>query len=296
VSLADLPRYQMESPGSLAELCQLVAAKHDQPGGVELLAGGTDLMVQISQGALQPETLPLIVDVSRLTELRGIDWDGTRLRIGAAVSYLEIQRHADVQKYAPLLERMTYDVGGPTIQARGTLGGNLATASPAADGVAAIAAFDAVVEVRSARGSRRIPIGELQTGYKQSTRSPDEVIVAIELEPPQLGAPWCWRKVGTRMAQAISKVALAAVAELDGPRVKRAGLALASVAPVTALLPTVRELLQTTPIDGVDAAALDRAVDTDISPIDDIRSTASYRAHCARAVVRDFARQLGADV
>src|SRR5262249_10702825 len=158
------------------------------------------------------------------------------LRIGAATTYLEMRRSAVVNEHAPLLERMGRDVGAIQIQARGTLGGNLATASPAADGVAALAAYDAVIVVRSVRGERRITMGELQTGYKRSTRAADEVIVAVEIALPKAGSPWCWRKVGARRAQAISKVALAGVAEVAGGRATRFGLGMASVAPVTALM------------------------------------------------------------
>jgi CO/xanthine dehydrogenase FAD-binding subunit len=297
VSVADLPFYRMATAPSLATACAILAEENAAGRRVVLLAGGTDFMVEVSQGGLRhhAEALPLCIDVSRLEELRGIDWDGRRLRIGAAASYLAIQRHEVVRERAPLLARMTYDIGGPTIQARGTLGGNVATASPAADGVVAIAALDAVLEVASVRGRRTIPFAELQTGYKRSRRADDEIIVAVEIEPPAPGAAWCWRKIGTRRAQAISKVALAAVAE-GGGTVERFGCALASVAPVTALMPTVRRLVAGARVAELDGDALDRAVETDVSPIDDLRSTRAYRLHCARALVRGFARQLGAAV
>ncbi|MBW2523420.1 MAG: FAD binding domain-containing protein, partial [Deltaproteobacteria bacterium] len=204
MSLADLDRLEMTRPASLSELCALVATRAEQAEPTVLLAGGTDYLVELKQAppADPPRGLPLVADVGRLAELRGIDWDGRVLRIGAANTYAEIARDPIVHERLPLLERMTHDIGGPTIQARGTLGGNLATASPAADGVTAIAACDAVIVVQSVRGPRRIPFGELQTGYKQSTRRPEEVIVAVEIVPPPPGAPWVWRKVGARRAQA----------------------------------------------------------------------------------------------
>ena len=292
MAVTDLARYEMQHVSDLAGLCQLV---HDTSDAV-LLAGGTDFMVEVSQGPRRADPLPLIVDISRLDDLRGIDWDGTRLRIGAAATYLELQRHPAVIENAPLIARMTYDIGGPTIQARGTLGGNLATGSPAADGVAAIAAYDPIIEVASVRGSRRIAMADLQIGYKQSSRAADEVIVAIELTPPPPGTPWVWRKVGTRLAQAISKVALGAVAVVEDGRATRFGAGMASVAPVTALLPETRALVTSTPLAELSAAAIDAAVDADVSPIDDVRSTQRYRAHCARAVVRGFLRELGAPV
>jgi CO/xanthine dehydrogenase FAD-binding subunit len=296
VSVTDLTRYEMQHAASLDALCELLSKHKADEAPVALLAGGTDFMVEISQSGPKGGPLPLVVDISRMAELRSITWSDGVLRIGAAVSYLEMQRHADVCAHAPLIARMTHDVGGPTIQARGTLGGNLATASPAADGVAAIAAYDPIIEAKSVRGIRRIPMADLQTGYKQSTIERDEVIVAISLEPPKAGSPWIWRKVGTRLAQAISKVALAAVAEVDDGVVTRFGAAMASVAPVTALMPATRKLVSGSKLADIDAAALDAAVEADVSPIDDIRSTGAYRMHCAKAVTRGFLRELGAPV
>jgi CO/xanthine dehydrogenase FAD-binding subunit len=296
MSVSELQRYELSHVSSLEALCALVHERASGGDKTVLLAGGTDFFVEASQGALRSGPLPLVVDISRMRELTGIAWDGRRLRIGAAASYLAIARHPVVRERAPLLERMSIDVGGPTIQARGTLGGNLATASPAADGVAAIAAFDPIIEVESVRGRRKIPMRDLQTGYKQSTRADDEIIVAIELEPPLLGSPWVWRKVGTRLAQAISKVALAAVAEVEDGTIKRFGSAMASVAPVTALMPRVRALFTGARVADLDGAALDTAVEADISPIDDLRSTRAYRAHCAKVLLRGFARELGAPV
>jgi CO/xanthine dehydrogenase FAD-binding subunit len=240
------------------------------------------------------DTRPLVVEVSRLDELRGVTLAGDRLRIGAAATYLELRRHDGVTRRAPLLERMARDVGAMHIQARGTLGGNLATASPAADGVTALAAYDATIVVRSARGERRIAMRDLQTGYKRSSRAPDEVIVAIEIDLPREGTPWVWRKVGTRKAQSISKVALAGVAEVDAGRATRLGLGMASVAPVTALLPSVRALALSKPLADIGGDEVERAVTSDVSPIDDVRSTRDYRVHCAVAVTKGFLRELGA--
>jgi len=296
VSLADLSRYEFARPASLDAACRLLSDREKKGARTVLLAGGTDFMVQVSQGGAAEGPLPLVLDVSRIKELACVSFDGTTLRIGAGVSYLELQRDPVVREYAPLVARMTQDIGGPTIQGRGTLGGNLATASPAADGVAAIAAYDPVIEVKSSRGTRKIPIAVLQTGYKQTSRAADEVIVAIEFRAPAHGSAWCWRKVGTRLAQAISKVAFAGVAEVHDGRVTRVGFAMASVAATTALLPNTRELVRLTPLAQLTAAAVDAAVASDVSPQDDVRSTRDYRMHTAKAVVRGFLRDLGAPV
>lgn len=298
MSLADLRLYEMQRAPSLAALCDLVAERHAAGQATVLYAGGTDWMVEQEMRRPIPEgeAPPLVVDICRMPELRGIREDGGVLRIGAATTYLEMQRSAVIVERAPLLDRMSRDVGAVQIQARGTLGGNLATASPAADGVAALAAYDAVIVVQSARGERRIPMRDLQTGYKKSTRAADELIVAVEIALPAKGSPWFWRKVGARRAQAISKVALAGVAEIADGRATRFGVGMVSVAPVTALMPSTRALVLGKAIGEITGAELDQAVAADVSPIDDVRSTRDYRLHCARAVTRGFLRDLGANV
>jgi CO/xanthine dehydrogenase FAD-binding subunit len=195
-----------------------------------------------------------------------------------------------------MLVRMAKDVGAVQIQARGTLGGNLATASPAADGVAALAAYDATIVVKSARGERRIAMADLQTGYKKSTRAADEIIVAVELALPPAGSPWYWRKVGARRAQAISKVALAGIAVVENGTATRFGVGMVSVGPVTALMATTRALVLGKAIEAITTEEIDHAVDPDVTPIDDVRSTGEYRAHVARVLTRDLLRQLGARV
>jgi len=298
VSLVDLPLFDMTRAASLEALCALVAERRGRGEDTVLLAGGTDWVVEQEirppQGA--SDARPLVVDVSRMEALRGITLSGSTLRIGAATTYLEMRRHPAVLERAPLLARMASELGAIQIQARGTLGGNLATASPAADGVAALAAFDASIVVASVRGERKIPFSSLQTGYKQGTRAADEIIVAVEIALPPADAPWLWRKVGTRRAQAISKVALAGVAVRSDDRVVRFGLGMASVAPVTATLLGTRALVLSRPLSAITASDLDAAVLGDIAPIDDVRSTREYRMHTAKALVRGFLRDLGAPV
>lgn len=298
MSLADLRLFEMRRALSLEAVCDLVSERHARGEATVLLAGATDWMVEqeLRRPLKDGEAPPLIVDISRMKELRGIELSGDTLRIGAAATYLEVRRSPAVLERAPLFERMARDVGAVQIQARGTLGGNIATASPAADGVAVLAAYDADVLVRSARGERRIPFASLQTGYKASTRAPDEIIVAVEIALPPAGSPWVWRKVGARRAQAISKVALAGVAEVRDGKAARLGLGMASVAPVTARLPKTRALVLSRPLAELTPEDVDGAVAEDVAPIDDVRSTRDYRIHCAKAVTRGFLRDLGAPV
>jgi CO/xanthine dehydrogenase FAD-binding subunit len=296
MSLADLSRFEMTRQGSLDALCAVVAERHAKGLTTILYAGGTDWMVEQEMRAPLAAEPPLVVDIGRLGELRGIDLAGDLLRIGAATTYLEIERSEVIQARAPMLVRMAKDVGAVQIQARGTLGGNLATASPAADGVAALAAYDAVVVVKSTRGERRIAMADLQTGYKKSTRAADEIIVAVELALPPAGSPWYWRKVGARRAQAISKVALAGVAVVEAGKASRIGFGMVSVAPVTARMPVTRALVIGKALAEITSEEIDQAVGEDVSPIDDVRSTQEYRLHVARALTRDLLRQLGARV
>jgi xanthine dehydrogenase small subunit len=300
MALVDLERYEMWRPASLPALLDRLAERHAAGEKTVLLAGGTDWVVEqeLARPVAPGEALALLADVSQLGSLRGIEFTGSTLRIGAGVTYLEMRRHERIGRgdhRAELLARMAQDLGALQIQARGTLGGNLATGSPAADGVTVLAAYDAVVVLQSVRGERRVAMSEYQTGYKKSARQPDEVIVAFEMEVPERYS-WYWRKVGTRRAQSISKVALAAMAVVESGAVRRVGLGMASVAPVTAVLAKTRKLLLETPLAELAGGDLDEAVLADISPIDDVRSTREYRSHCARILVKDFVRQLGAKI
>jgi CO/xanthine dehydrogenase FAD-binding subunit len=295
VNPAELALYPFERPRSLAELCRTLSARAGRKERTVLLAGGTDWIVE--RGLAPPEDpaeLPLVLDVSRLPELRGIQVAKERAAIGAAVTFLEVRSHPVLLRRAPVLTAMAREVGALQIQARATVGGNLATASPAADGAAALMALDADVVLASVHGERRAPLTQFFTGYRTTRRAEDEVIVRVEFVLPRTGARQAWRKVGTRAAQAISKVALAAVGERERGRVLRVGLGMASVAPVTASLPTVRALALGPSLASISDEELDAATRHDISPIDDARSSAAYRAHVASALVKAFFREMRA--
>lgn len=290
---AELALYPFERPGTLAELCRTLSARAGRKEKTVLLAGGTDWIVERRLAPPEdPNDLPLVLDVSRLPEMRGISMAREIATIGAAATFLEIRSHPVLSRRAPVLTAMARDVGAVQIQARGTLGGNLATASPAADGAAALMALDADVVLASIHGERRVPLTQFFTGYRATRRAEDEVIVRIEFTLPRTGAHQVWRKVGTRAAQAISKVALAAVAEVERGRGVRSGFGMASVAPVTVSLPTVRALGLAPSLASVSDEELDAATRRDIAPIDDLRSTAAYRAHVASALVKGFFREL----
>jgi xanthine dehydrogenase small subunit len=293
VNPAELALYPFERPGTLAELCRTLSTRAGRKEKTVLLAGGTDWIVERRLAPPEdPNNLPLVLDVSRLPELRGIAVAREIATIGAAATFLEIRSHPVLSRRAPVLTAMARDVGAVQIQARGTLGGNLASASPAADGAAALMALDADVVLASIHGERRVPLTQFFTAYRTTRRAEDEVIVRVEFTLPRTGAHQVWRKVGTRAAQAISKVALAAVAEVERGRGVRSGFGMASVAPVTVSLPTVRALGLAPSLASVSDEELDAATRRDIAPIDDLRSTAAYRAHVASALVKGFFREL----
>ena len=281
MSVAGLALHPFAAPKSLDDALALLAERAARNEKTVLLAGGTDWFVE--RHVAPPETagtLPLVVDVSRLDALRGISLDGETLRVGGATTYLEIRKDARVAARCPLLAAMARDVGALQIQARGTLGGNLASGSPAADGVTALAALDATLVLTSVRSARRVPLASFYTGYRKSVLAADELIEAIEIALPPEGSPFAWRKVGTRQAQAISKVAFAALAGM------------ASVAPTVALLPATRALGLSKPLGEITDADVERAVLADVSPIDDVRSTAAYRRHVAVRLAQRFFGEL----
>jgi xanthine dehydrogenase small subunit len=293
VSLAELARHPFERAGSLDAVCKTLSSRAGKGEETVLLAGGTDWIV--TQHAAAPSLggeLPLVLDVSRVPELLGIRIAGERASIGAAATYREIRHHSALSRRVPMLTAMARDVGALQIQARGTLGGNLATASPAADGSAVLMALDAEIVLASVAGERRVPISQWFTAYRRTARAADEVIARVEFKLPKTSSHQLWRKVGTRAAQSISKVALAAIGEYERGRCVRVGLGMASVAPVTTALPHSRALAVSPGPLAVADDELDAAVRRDISPIDDVRSTAAYRTHVACILVRGFFRTL----
>lgn len=237
------------------------------------LAGCTDLYVSLNFGTLEGTRF---VNIWGLSELRRIAMQGDTLSLGALVTYTEVMRSRHVKRHLPMLAMAAAATGGVQIQNRGTLGGNIANASPAGDTLPVFAAADATIVLRTAAAERRIPFNELYSGYRKSARRPDELIIAIEV-PLQRGKQW-FRKVGTRAAQSISKIVMAAVRD-EQPRI-----ALGSVAPTVVRLPRTELLLG----QGAPIAAARTALMEEISPIDDIRSTAAYRRNVAANLLERF--------
>jgi len=278
--------YQLVSPGSLQAVLSLLA---EQPGEWTPIAGGTELMVQYSAGRLRQRKL---VNIFGLKELTQITVTPDTIRIGAGVTYTAIRNHSEACESLPLLAKAASWSGSIANQNRGTLGGNLVNGSPAADSPPTLLVYDASVELVSLRGSRTIPYVDFHTGYKQCTLAPDELVLAVTIPRPADGLHQYLRKVGPRNAMAISKVALAAVAALDGDIIRNPRIALASVfhSPYRCL-GTEAVLADAT----VSPALIRQARATliaEIAPLDDIRSTARYRAQVSANLLEEFLSSL----
>ena len=237
------------------------------------IAGSTDLYVGLNFGTLASQHF---VDITRLPELRDISVRDDSLVIGAGSTFTAIMQSALVQDRLPMLVQAASQIGGVQIQNRATLGGNIANGSPAGDSLPVLAAADAIVVLQSASAERRVAFTEFYTGYRASVLRHDELIVAVEI-PRVDGRQW-FRKVGTRAAQAISKLVIAAV-RAPSPRI-----AIGSVAATVVRLPRTEAVLAAG--GGIEAAAV--VLEAEIAPIDDIRSSADYRRQVAANLLRRF--------
>ena len=259
----------LERPRSLkAALASLAGDPSLMP-----IAGCTDVYVGLHFGTMPQQRF---IDLWGVKELRGISVERDVLRIGALATYTELIASKIVQKRVPMLVAASREVGGAQIQNRGTLGGNVANASPAGDTLPVLAAANARIVLRSLSGTRTVPFNDYYTGYRQSVRKPDELIVAIEI-PRVDGAQW-WRKVGTRRAQAISKIMMAAVRGGD------IRIGVGSVGPTVILARKAAAILSA----GGPIADAKTALLTEIAPIDDVRSTREYRSQVAANLLEQF--------
>ncbi|MDP2320765.1 MAG: FAD binding domain-containing protein [Acidobacteriota bacterium] len=259
------------------------------------IAGCTDVMVGLHFGTSDQRRF---IDLWPLDELRGIAAGGAgragkagragragqALRIGALTTYAEIIASPIVRKRVPMLVAAAREIGGAQIQNRGTIGGNIANGSPAGDTLPVLAVAGARIVLRSTGGERRVPFTDFYTGYRTSVRRPDELITAVEI-PEIEGRQW-WRKVGTRRAQAISKIMMAGVngPATAGRHTGHVRMAFGSVGPTVVLAPNAAEVLA----NGGSVAEAQAALAGEISPIDDVRSTGEYRLQVAANLLAEF--------
>src|SRR5215212_12080072 len=284
---AYLPAYELAVPRTLEEALGLL---REGPNAWRPFAGGTDLMVLLEAGRLEHRRF---FSIRHLRELRGVGESDGVVRVGALTTYTEVRRSELLSRLFPMLRQAARETGGIAIQNRGTVGGNIANASPAADTPPALLAYDAEVELVSAEGARRVPYAEFHTGYKQTVMRADELIAGVILPRPREGARHFYRKVGTRRAQAISKVCFAATAEVEGETLKEVRVALGSVAPVVLRCRRTEEVLRGRRLDEDLMRAAADELAREVTPIDDLRSTARYRTRVAQNLLGEFLSGLG---
>ena len=264
-----------------------LAARSEHPGALPL-AGGTDVMVELNFDRQRPDAL---LDLTRVPELR--DWSRTDdggVRLGAGVTFARVM--TELADLAPGLAMASRTVGSPQIRVRGTVGGNLGSASPAGDAHPVLLAIDAVVEVESVRGAREVQVADFFTGVKQSALAPDELIAAVRLPPPT--GPQQFAKIGTRNAMVIAVTSFGLALH---PQRRRVGAAIGSAAPTPRHASSAEEFLEGAldtdglwesrgELPGATATRFGDLVAADASPIDDVRGSAAYRRHALSVLAR----------
>ena len=278
-----------ESPTRLEAAYALLA---DAAAAWRPLAGGTDLMVQMTGEIGEPPER--VLDIWALDELRGIAVEADALVIGALTTYTELRRSPLVAEFVPALEEAAATIGAAQIQNRGTIGGNIANASPAGDTLPVLLALGAEIELGSAAGERTVAADDFWTGYRVTARRPDELVLRIRI-PIAPDRVVRFRKIGTRRAQAISKVvmALAWTSTTDGGPWTDVRLALGSVAATTIRATAAESVLEGARPTPATADAAAAALIAELRPIDDVRSTADYRRAVAGRVLHRLIRDAG---
>jgi len=275
----------VQSPVTLTEAYALLAAPH----ALKVIAGGTDLMVLMNARVLDAAEF---LDIWGIEELRGITDEGEVLRVGALTTYTQLIRSELIQRHVPALVAASRTVGAIQIQNRGTIGGNIVNASPAGDSLPVLAAYDAELEIGSARGNRRAAFNGFYSGYRQTMLQADELLLAVRI--PKLAEAekdFFW-KVGTRRAQAISKTVMAVRARVDGQRIESIGIGVGSVAPTVVRAPKTERLLTGAPVTTALTSEARDLIAQEVTPITDLRSTEHYRRTVTGNVLVKFLRQL----
>ncbi len=268
-------------PSTLAEA---VAALAEAPAETVVLAGCTDWLVGRHARALPPPEA--VLDLSRVDELRGVSLVDGWLELGATTTFSELRRDELVNEHFPILAQAAATIGGWQIQNRATIGGNVANASPAGDSLPVLLALDAEVVIAGADGERRVRYGEFHRGYRKTALRPGELIARLRVRLPRPNLEQHFRKVGTRAAQAISKVVVAFTVEVEDGRLRSARLAAGSVAPTPVRLKDAEDACEGERPTAELARKVAELARAGVKPIDDVRSTARYRQFALERVVR----------
>jgi CO/xanthine dehydrogenase FAD-binding subunit len=283
---SNVSQYELIAPGSLDAVLQILA---DSPDRYTPIAGGTELMVGLGAGRLQSKKL---VSLWNLEELRFIEVAPDAIIIGAGTTFTDIRKHPVIAKEFSILAQAASWTGSIANQNRGTLGGNIVNASPAADSPPVLLAYDAKLTLVSARGPRTLPYRDFHVGYKETVLEPDELLHSIIVSRNLKSYKSYIRKVGPRNAQAISKVAIAALARMKNGHIQDMRIGAASLREYPVRLTAAEQSLAGKAITTETIAAARAAVLAEARPIDDIRSTAKYRATVAANLLEEFLRTL----
>lgn len=279
-----LPGYELHAPHDLTEVLTLLGR---EPGTWRVFAGGTDLMVLMEAGKLPAARY---LSLWNVPQLRGVVTGADAVTMGALTTYTDVLADPTLGSEFPLLCAAARETGGIATQNRGTIGGNIANASPAADTPPALLVYDAELELLSLRGRRRVPYDAFHRGYKVMDLAPDEIIGSIRVRRGRAHWRQRFRKVGARRAQAISKVCFAAGADVEAGNVRDIRIAFGSVAPTVARCRHAEDAVRGHRLDAGVIARAGHALLDDIAPIDDIRSTAAYRRRVAQNLLQEFLR------
>lgn len=267
-------------PPNLQKALQVLEEQGDR---ARILAGGTDLINRLRKDMATPD---VIVDISRIDEIRGIRLTGDAVWIGALTTHSEIRNSRALAGAAPLIVEACREVGSVQIRNRGTLGGNLGNASPAGDSIPALTVLGAEVEITSSRGARWVPIDEFFIGPGKTICRPDEMITALCFGIPKAGSISFFQKIGQRRAVRVSKVSAAGYLEFEGNQVSLCRLALGAVAPTVIRLPQSEAAVAGKPLQAETIALAAKFAGQLCSPINDFRSTVEYRCHISSVLVK----------
>jgi CO/xanthine dehydrogenase FAD-binding subunit len=274
--------HELVAPGNLAAVLALLA---ESPGEWTPIAGGTELMVAHAAGRLDAKKL---VSLWGIADLRFVERKAESFVIGAGTTFGDLRAQAELASELPLIAKAASWIGAIANQNRATIGGNLVNGSPAADSSPALLAYDAEIELISVRGTRRIAYCEFHTGYKRNVLAPDELMFAVHLPRRFAKHRQYLRKVGTRRAMAIAKVALGATALVEDGVVSEIRLGAASLAPFPARLYRSEAAILGKPVMAETIQAARNALLAEAKPIDDIRSTAEYRRRVGANLLEEF--------
>jgi CO/xanthine dehydrogenase FAD-binding subunit len=287
---SNVANYALIAPTTLAAALQTLA---QNPTRYTPIAGGTELMVAVSAGRLPQKHL---LSINHLRELRFIEVTPTTITLGSGATFTDIRRNPTIAAELPLLTQAASWTGSIANQNRGTIGGNIVNGSPAADSPPALLAYDATLTLISATGTRTIPYADFHLSYKKTALRTEELLYSISIKRNFSGYNTYIRKVGARNAQAISKIALACLARIENNTIADIRIGAASLRETPTRCTAAEQALRNQPLTAATLptliAAARSALATEARPIDDIRSTAKYRAAVAANLLEEFLRSL----